>query len=95
MHQTICGIDCTECKEFGTNCQGCNNIKGKVFWSQYMGLDTCPMYHCCVDEKQLPHCGKCSDLPCNIYFETRDPEMSEEQHLAAIQKRVEILRALD
>lgn len=95
MHLTICGIDCTECREFGASCQGCNSIEGKVFWSQYLGLDTCPMYHCCKDEKHLAHCGKCNDLPCNIYIETRDPEMDEAAHKAAIIKQVKALKARD
>lgn len=93
MNLSICGVDCTECKELGVNCKGCNAIEGKVFWSAYMGLNKCPMYHCCVDDKKLHHCGKCSELPCNLYFETRDPEMTEDEHQKAISNRVNCLNA--
>lgn len=94
MKCTVCGVDCSTCKEFKQTCEGCSQIEGRVFGASYMELDTCPMYQCCVHEKHLEHCGQCSELPCEIYFETRDPEMSEEQHLAGIKRRVDVLRSL-
>jgi hypothetical protein len=33
-------------------------------------------------------------LPCKIYSDTRDPAMTEEQHLEGIKKRVNTLKGL-
>jgi hypothetical protein len=103
MNISICGIDCDiaciECnknnEEFFENpCKGCNEVKGKLFWTQYLGLDTCPIYNCCVHEKQLDHCGKCTELPCAIYFNTKDPSISDEEFKQSIQERVDLLKTL-
>ena len=100
---SVCGIDCAAvCQECNKNnaeftdkpCKGCNEAKGKLFWAKYLGLDTCPIYHCCVNEKQLRHCGECGQLPCDIYFNTKDPSYSDEEHRKAIEKRVEVLKML-
>jgi hypothetical protein len=78
----------------GQSCAGCNAVEGKIFWTQYMNLDTCPIYQCCRNEKQLTHCGECAALPCQIYFATKDPALSEEAHKKSIQDRVDALRSL-
>ena len=91
---SICGVDCSECKDFEKTCSGCSAIKGKVYWAPFAGLDVCPMYACCVDKKSLAHCGKCSELPCTLYYETRDPSVGDAEHEQGIKKRVEILAGL-
>ena len=100
---SVCGIDCAAvCDVCNKNnaefaekpCKGCNAEKGKLFWAKYLGLDTCPIYHCCVNEKQLSHCGECDQLPCDIYFNTKDPSMSDEEHRKGIEDRVGVLKAL-
>jgi len=91
---SICGVNCATCKDFDTNCKGCNAIRGKVYWAPYMNLDSCPMYRCCKNEKHKSHCGQCNELPCSLYFETRDPSVSEAEHKAGISQRVEILKTL-
>ncbi|MDR0437048.1 MAG: DUF3795 domain-containing protein [Bacteroidales bacterium] len=99
---SVCGIDCSiacvECnsshEELQKNpCKGCNAEKGQIFWTKFMGLDTCPIYSCAT-EKQLTHCGKCTELPCNIYFEMKDPSISDERHQQGIMDRVEVLKNL-
>lgn len=103
MDISVCGIDCAvaciECneqnEEFAASpCKGCNGMEGKLFWAQYMGLDTCPIYHCCVNEKQLRHCGECTELPCSIYFNTKDPSIPDEMFEQSIRNRVEILKTI-
>lgn len=91
---SICGVDCTTCREYGKTCNGCEAIQGKVFWAPYMELDCCPIYRCCKDEKKHDHCGKCNQLPCQLYIDTRDPSYSEEEHLESIKERVKVLKAL-
>ncbi len=91
---SVCGVDCTSCPEFNVQCKGCNAIAGKVFWAGFMGMEVCPMYSCCTTDKKLDHCGHCSELPCKIYFDTRDPATTEEQHLEGIDKRVNTLKNL-
>jgi hypothetical protein len=100
---SVCGIDCAAmCETCNKNneefaekpCKGCGEEKGKLFWTKYLGLDTCPIYHCCVNKKQLKHCGECAQLPCDIYFNTKDPSMSEEEHQKNIQDRVQALKSL-
>lgn len=100
---SVCGIDCAiaceECNKhneefFNNPCKGCNATEGKLFWTKYLGLDTCPIYHCCVNEKQLKHCGLCAELPCSIHLKTKDPSMSDEQFEQSIKERVEVLKNL-
>ena len=53
-----CGTYCNECsyrEKF--NCKGCNEMNGHPFWGD------CDIYTCC-SEKNLEHCGCCSELPC-------------------------------
>lgn len=50
---SCCGVVCTECKSFLTDCKGCPEIKGKVFWLEYTGEDICDIYNCCVLMKNI------------------------------------------
>ncbi len=103
MDISVCGIDCDiaciECnknnEEFSKEpCRGCNAAKGKLFWTQFLGLDTCPIYNCCVNENHFSHCGECNKLPCSIYFNTKDPSISEEIFQQSIQERVNLLKTI-
>jgi hypothetical protein len=60
MVESRCGILCSECdyKE-KMNCGGCVQIS-KPFWG-----DVCPVKSCC-EGKELEHCGKCTDFPCEL-----------------------------
>jgi hypothetical protein len=75
-------------------CSGCNAVEGKLFWTKYLNLDTCPIYNCCRNEKKLTHCGECAELPCQIYFATKDPMQSDEVHQKNIGERVAVLKGL-
>ncbi len=65
----------------------------RVYWAPYVGGEVCPIYGCCAG-KGYAHCGACEALPCRIYFETRDPSMSEAEHEAGVYERAERLRGL-
>ena len=44
-------------------CTGCWNIAGDCYWT---GCNNCNLRICCI-EKQINHCGECSDFPCEPY----------------------------
>jgi len=44
-------------------CTGCWNIAGDCFWT---GCNKC-FFRVCCNEKQINHCGECSDFPCERY----------------------------
>lgn len=93
---SVCGVICTDCDFFKNSaCAGCEVIQGKVFWAKEVGVEACPIYDCCTGVKKLAHCGKCPDLPCEIYYDTQDPSLSEEEHISQVRQRVEILKKRD
>lgn len=58
MNISSCGINCDECKfKAEQNCTSCHVHKGQPFWGM------CELYSC-ADGKGIPHCGKCSEFPC-------------------------------
>jgi len=94
MSFSPCGINCGECP-FEEQCGGgCFAIEGKPFYIKDFGLETCLIYDCAVNQKGLKHCGGCTELPCQIWYDWRDPDMSEEAHLQSIKDRSEALKAL-
>jgi len=74
----VCGLFCGTCEHLGTKCRGCGQQKGKPFWTAMMNVESCPLYNCCVNTKQLEHCGLCSELPCETFLALRDPALSDE-----------------
>lgn len=69
---SCCGVICSECPYYSTDCKGCPTIRGQVFWLEYTGENICGIYDCCVNSKKLEHCGKCEKLPCDR-FNGSDP----------------------
>ena len=89
-----CGIDCDECP-FKEQCGGdCFACEGKPFYIKDFGIETCLIYDCAVNQKGFKTCGECDELPCQIWYEWKDPEMTEEAHLQSIKDRAELLKAL-
>ena len=89
---SACGANCNECRFYKNMCEGCFKVTGQPFWTADIFEDkTCPLFKCCVNEKKLIHCGKCSDLPCNLFYEMKDPEMSDEEHKKSVINRVDAL----
>jgi len=90
---SACGIDCGTCPFCGKTCEGCYAVQGKPFWTaERLQGNPCPLYDCAVTVKQYGSCAPCEDLPCKIFTELKDPSMSEEEHLAGIDRRVAALR---
>lgn len=88
-----CGTTCPDCPSYEkSECAGCSSIQGKVYWAPYVSATVCPVYNCVVNEKKLPHCGKCQDLPCKMWYDLKDPSYTDEQHEKSIRDRVERLR---
>jgi hypothetical protein len=88
---TVCGADCSVCKFLNNPCNGCRQDNGKPFWINGL-FEICPIYDCAVEKNHFYNCGECELLPCKIFFELKDPDSSEEEHLNSINKRVSILK---
>lgn len=83
---TCCGADCKACSCYGKNCQGCNELSGKVFHAPEG--KTCPIYRCAVYRQHRTSCAGCLELPCEIWNTTKDPSLSQEAFEADLQKRM-------
>ena len=86
-----CGMNCESCHYY-KDCGGCRAIKGKPFYLKDFGFETCPMYDCPINKKAYQSCAECSDLPCQIYYDWKDPSMTDEAHLNSINERVACLK---
>jgi hypothetical protein len=82
-----CGLYCASCQFFGKNCQGCGYVEGKPFWTEEYHIEVCPIYNCSVNQKHLEHCGSCDELPCEIFLELKDPNMSDEEFQHSLNER--------
>lgn len=87
---SVCGTDCGACYCFGKMCNGCNNCAGKVFHAPEG--KACPIYDCVRNEKELHNCGKCGEIPCGIWLNTRDPKFSDEEFDLNVKTRIQTLK---
>jgi len=90
-----CGVDCEgyfeicdECK----TCGGCRATEGKPFYIKDFGFEVCPMYDCAVSKKGYQSCAECTELPCQIFYDWKDPSMTDEAHINSINERVKALK---
>jgi hypothetical protein len=89
----VCGLLCEECQFFDQTCPGCYKIKGKTFWAEeIMPEKVCPIFDCAVNDKGHNNCGGCLELPCDIFNELKDPNISDEEHEKSILQRTERLK---
>ena len=91
--QTVCGYSCSGCDHHNNECPGCGATKGKPFWTAYANVDCCPVYDCCVNDRHLPHCGKCPDLVCERFTRFKDPDMTEAEAAACVAEMERELRS--
>lgn len=92
---SVCGLICNECNFFAKECKGCYETKGATFWANEVMPDKlCPLYKCAVFSKEFNNCGECSELPCIIFNELKDPNISEEEHKKSLEERVSVLRKM-
>lgn len=87
---SCCGLECHRCEYHGELCEGCNESLGNVFHAPKGRA--CPIYECAVHQKKYPDCGACGDLPCQIWRNTKDPALPEDEFERGIQERVERLK---
>ncbi len=87
---TCCGTECEKCGAYGSLCQGCNEVGGKVFHAPEG--KACPIYQCSVSKNKYATCAACDNLPCQIWQDTRDPSLSQEQFDATVHDRVTNLK---
>ena len=85
---SVCGVYCkTDCRAFGNECAGCVELEGRVSWAPYYGKERCPIYDC-VTEKGLSSCGDCGMAPCKVWFDTRNPDVSDAEFKADLDNRL-------
>jgi hypothetical protein len=87
-----CGLLCQSCPFYGKNCPGCGHVEGKPFWTKEYHIPVCPIYNCSVNQKKLEHCGECDELPCEIFLELKDPNVSDEEFQKSLNERQTRLR---
>jgi hypothetical protein len=92
MKLSPCGVDCTTCHLLDKCGKDCNESQGKPFYLEGIGLEVCDIYGCVRNQKNLNHCGECDELPCQIFFDWKDPDFTDEEHKKDIEQRVERLK---
>jgi hypothetical protein len=94
MTLSNCGLICDECEFFNKTCTGCMSVKGQTFWAkEMMPTKVCPLYDCAVNQRQYANCGGCSELPCGMFRNMKDPNSTEEQHQQGLIDRVGRLKS--
>lgn len=91
----VCGGKCSECNHYYGECKGCSILKGKVFWAAFVDDNgICPIYDCAVNSRGLTNCGECNELPCELYFKLKDPQLTDEKNKEEVCKKVKLLKSL-
>lgn len=88
---SVCGINCNNCNFLNKECNGCDSVQGKTFWSEDLG-GICPIYNCAVNIEKLKSCAQCELLPCELYISVKDPSVDIEEHKAMIFQRIKNLK---
>jgi len=91
---SCCGVICSECNMYPDKCAGCIAVKGVAYWTEYAGIDVCPIYKCCIGNRHFSNCGQCEKLPCEKYYEHKDPDMTDEEHRQTVTEMVKVLKSL-
>lgn len=73
---SCCGRDCYDCIHFPHDCLGCNEVKGRVFWLEFVDEVICPIYNCCQNKMEHYECTECVNFPC-AKFSEEDEEVLE------------------
>ncbi|MDD4100854.1 MAG: DUF3795 domain-containing protein [Candidatus Cloacimonetes bacterium] len=89
-----CGVICrNDCRAYLRECEGCVDLEGKVSWAAFYGKSHCPIY-ACAQEKGLQTCAECGLAPCQVWFDTRNPDASDEEFAADLASRLRNLAAI-
>ncbi|MDD3095613.1 MAG: DUF3795 domain-containing protein [Candidatus Neomarinimicrobiota bacterium] len=93
MNLASCGLICDECPFFQKECPGCFNTRGQPFWAKDVSeKGICPLFDCAVNQKAYRNCGDCSQLPCAMFLELKDPNISDAEHEKSLKLRIGNLR---
>ena len=89
----LCGLFCGSCEHLDIKCEGCGAQKGKPFWTSTIKVESCPLYNCCANTKQLEHCGLRSEFPCETINQLRDPSLSDkEANVVLLERQKDLIR---
>jgi hypothetical protein len=92
---SACGLDCSTCPWYPNTCGSCISVKGSTFWARDAMPDkTCALFNCTLNERGYNSCGACAELPCKSFLELKDPNASQEEHLASISERIARLKGI-
>ncbi len=89
-----CGTRCVSCNDYPDNCKGCYAIKGKVYWTEYVGIEVCPLYDCPINQHGYNTCADCENIPCQKWFDLKDPAVTDKAFEQEIQERLNTLKEL-
>lgn len=93
MRISACELISNECSFFSKECQSCFTMKGKPFWTyETTATGTCSLYDCSMNQKKFRNCGACDDLPCKMFVNLKDPNITELEYQQSIQNRINNLR---
>ena len=91
---SVCGVNCsTDCKAYLVECEGCNELQGKVSWAVFYGQEHCPIY-ACAHKQGFTSCQQCGKAPCEVWYSTRNPDATDEEFAADIANRLKNLQTL-
>jgi hypothetical protein len=62
-------------------------LEGRVEWAPFYGKERCPIYEC-VLAKGITSCGDCGLAPCKVWYDTRNPDASDEEFKADLDNRL-------
>lgn len=89
---SVCGVNChTDCRAFKVECEGCNELQGHVSWTVFYGRERCPIYACAL-EKGFTSCGDCGLAPCQVWYDTRNPDATDAEFEADLNSRLANLK---
>jgi hypothetical protein len=89
---SVCGVNCsTDCRSYKVECEGCNELHGHVSWAVFYGRERCPIYDC-AEDKGLTSCGNCGLAPCQVWYDTRNPDATDAEFEADINSRLANLK---
>ena len=93
MLSAPCGSKCENC-EYREKCNGsCYACEGKPFYIKDFGFDVCALYSCAISNKGYKSCADCPELPCKMFYDWKDPNMTDEAHIQAVNERVKTLKS--
>jgi hypothetical protein len=63
-----------------------------TFWAADSPDKTCPLFRCVIKTRGFSSCADCVELPCQQFLDLKDPNISPEDHLKALDERVKRLK---